>query len=89
LVRDRGVVLELCPTSNFLTQAVTSLREHPLKRLYEYGIRTTINTDDPGIFNTNLNREYRIAHEILGMSLNDLRTCARYADEARFKPAQG
>jgi len=86
LVRDRGIPLELCPTSNMLTGATPDLKQHPLKRLFEYGIRTTINTDDPGIFNTNLNREYRVAHQVLGLSLEELETCARYAYEARFTP---
>ena len=84
VVRDRGIALELCPTSNMLTGAVPDLKDHPFKKLFDYGIRTTLNTDDPGIFNTNLNREYRIAHEILGMSLEELETCARYAAEASF-----
>lgn len=84
VVRDRGIALELCPTSNMLTSAVPDLKDHPFKKLFEFGIRTTLNTDDPGIFNTNLNREYRIAHELLGMSLEDLETCARFAVEASF-----
>lgn len=86
IVRDRQVVLELCPTSNMLTQAYPDLNEHPLKRFFDYGILTTINTDDPGIFNTNLNREYRIAHQMLGMSLEDLEKCAQIAAEHSFIP---
>jgi adenosine deaminase len=86
LVRDRRVVLELCPTSNMLTQAYPNLNDHPLKRFFDFGILTTINTDDPGIFNTNLNREYRIAHQMLGMSLEDLESCAQIAAEHSFIP---
>lgn len=85
-VRERGVVLELCPTSNFLTNAVAHLKFHPLKRLFDFGIRTTINTDDPGIFNTNLNREYRVAREQIGLSQENLEKCAQYAAEASFIP---
>lgn len=86
VVRDRGIPLELCLTSNMLTTAVPDLKDHPLKKLFEYGILTTINTDDPGIFNTNLNREYRIAHQILGMTIEELTTCAQYAAENSFIP---
>lgn len=83
---ERGIVLELCPTSNMLTNAVPELKNHPLKNLFEAGVKVTVNTDDPGIFNTNLNREYRIVHEILGMPLADLEKCAQTAAEASFIP---
>jgi adenosine deaminase len=87
-IRDRGIVLELCPTSNMLTNAVPNLKEHPLKKLFDFGIKVSINTDDPGIFNTNLNREYRIAHQEMGMSLEDLETCAHTAAQASFIPLE-
>jgi adenosine deaminase len=85
-VKERGVVLELCPTSNMLTNAIPDLKDHPLKKLFDYGIAVTINTDDPGIFNTNLNREYRIAHQVLGMSFEDLDKCSQTAAERSFIP---
>jgi len=85
-VRERGVVLELCPTSNMLTNAIPQLVDHPLKKLFDAGIAVTVNTDDPGIFNTNLNREFRIAHEIIGLSMQDLETCAHTAAERSFIP---
>lgn len=85
-VRDRQIPLELCPTSNMLTNVVGDLKSHPLKRFYDFGILTTINTDDPGIFNTNLNREYRVAHQILGMSHAELEKCAQIAAERSFIP---
>ncbi len=83
-VHDRQIVLELCPTSNMLTNAIADLTTHPLRRFFERGLLTTINTDDPGIFNTNLNREYRIAHEMLGMTLDQLQKCAQIAAERSF-----
>src|SRR6185312_7340903 len=85
-VRDRGIVLELCPTSNMLTNAIPNLREHPLKKFIDFGIQATINTDDPGIFNTNMNREYRIAREMIGMTPADLDKCAQIAAERSFIP---
>ncbi len=85
-VKRRGIVLELCPTSNWLTNAVPDLSAHPLKKLLDFGILTTINTDDPGIFNTNLNREYRVASQIMGLTLEDLEFCAQIAAENSFIP---
>jgi adenosine deaminase len=84
LVRERGVTLEMCPWSNYLTSSVKRIEDHPLKRLFDEGVRVTINSDDPEVLDTNLNNEYRIAHEILGMSLEDIAVCNRYATEASF-----
>ena len=86
IVRERQIPLELCLTSNMLTQAVADLKDHPLKSFLDFGILTTINTDDPGIFNTNLNREYRIAHQIQGLSHAQLEACAQIAAERSFIP---
>ena len=86
LVKERGLTLEVNPWSNYLTNAVPRIEEHPLKRLFDLGVRVTINSDDPEVLETNLNNEYRIAHEILGMSFEDLAQCNRYACEASFVP---
>jgi adenosine deaminase len=85
-VKDQGIVLELCPTSNWLTQAVPQLSEHPFRRLMEFGIKTTINTDDPGIFNIDLNHEYRVLHETHGLTVAQLEKCADFAADASFIP---
>ena len=85
-IRDRGITLELCPTSNILTNAVAHLKFHPLKQFFDYGIRTTINTDDPGIFNTNLNREYRVTRQSIGLNQEELEKCSQFAAESSFIP---
>jgi adenosine deaminase len=86
LLKERDVTLEVNPWSNYLTNSVATIEEHPLKKLFELGVKVTINSDDPEVLETNLNNEYRIAHEILGMSLQDIATCNRYACEASFIP---
>ncbi len=86
LVKERGITLEVNPWSNYLTSSVRRIEDHPLKRLFDLGVRVTVNSDDPEVLETNLNNEYRIAHEVLGMSLDDLATCNRYAFEASFIP---
>jgi adenosine deaminase len=88
LVADRGIPLELCPTSNMLTNAVPDLKAHPLKLLFDAGVKTTINTDDPVIFNTNLNREYRVARDEMGMTHAQLERCAQIAAETSFIPLE-
>jgi adenosine deaminase len=86
LVKQRGVTLEVNPWSNYLTSAVSRIEDHPLKRLFDLGVRVTVNSDDPEVLETNLNNEYRIAHEVLGMSFEDLALCNKYACEASFIP---
>ncbi len=88
LVKERGVTLEMSPWSNYLTSSVSRIEDHPLKRLFDQGVRVTINSDDPEVLDTNLNNEYRIAHEILGLSLEDIAVCNRYAAEASFIPEE-
>jgi adenosine deaminase len=86
LVKQRGIVLEVNPWSNYLTSSVRRIEEHPLKRLVDLGVKVTINSDDPEVLETNLNNEYRIAHEILGMSMDEIAQCNRTAVQASFLP---
>ena len=70
LVRElagRGTVLDVCPLSNLRTGAVASLADHPLPRLVAAGVRCSISTDDPAMFDTDLTRDYEAA-ESLGVS---------------------
>jgi adenosine deaminase len=84
LVKQEGITLEVNPWSNYLTHSVERIEDHPLKRLFDLGVKVTINSDDPELLDTNLNNEYRIAHEILGMSLAEIAACNRFAVEASF-----
>jgi aminodeoxyfutalosine deaminase len=64
LVRElagRGTVLDVCPLSNLRTGAVPSLADHPLPRLAAAGVRCSISTDDPAMFDTDLGRDYEAA----------------------------
>ncbi|HEY2208474.1 MAG TPA: adenosine deaminase [Gaiellaceae bacterium] len=63
----RGTVLDVCPISNLRLGVVRSLEEHPLPQLVAAGIRCSISTDDPAIFDTDLTRDYEAAAS-LGVS---------------------
>jgi aminodeoxyfutalosine deaminase len=70
LVRElagRGTVLDVCPLSNLRTGAVASLHAHPLPQLVAAGVRCSISTDDPAMFDTDLSRDYEAAAS-LGLS---------------------
>lgn len=63
----RGTVLDVCPLSNLRTGVVRSLEEHPLPQLVSAGVRCSISTDDPAMFETDLTRDYEAAAS-LGVS---------------------
>jgi adenosine deaminase len=85
-LRERGVVLDVCPTSNLLTGAVAAWPEHPLRRLHEAGVPVTVNSDDPTFFDTTLTEEYRRAIALLGFSVDDLCATVQTAARAAFLP---
>lgn len=56
----RGVVLDVCPTSNLRTKVVATLADHPLSALVRAGVGCSISTDDPAMFGTDLGQEYEL-----------------------------
>jgi adenosine deaminase len=66
LVKERGVTLEVNPWSNFLTNSVQRIEEHPLRRLFEMGVKVTINSDDPELLETNFNWTLAISGRVTG-----------------------
>ena len=68
---DRGIMLEVCPTSNVLLRVVDDVDAHALPALRAAGVRVCLNTDDPGWFATDLVTELTIASEHLGVSRAD------------------
>ncbi len=86
MLRDRGVALEVCPTSNLQTGAVYSFSQHPLPDMLALGLRATLNTDDPSISDTTLTDEYRVAVTAMGISLSRIRQMVFHAVDAAFLP---
>jgi adenosine deaminase len=84
LVIDNDITLELCPTSNLLTGSIPAIEDHPLKRLIDAGVKTTINTDDPSLFAIDWNSEYALVKNSLGLTGADIDQCIENAKEASF-----
>lgn len=57
---DRGIVLDVCPTSNLRTKVVANLAGHPLPTLLRAGVDCSVSTDDPAMFGTDLGQEYSL-----------------------------
>lgn len=75
LVIERNVPLEVCPTSNWLTNAVPATAEHPIRRLFDAGVPLTINSDDPGLFGIDLCHEYQLLQNEHGFTQDDFDRC--------------
>jgi adenosine deaminase len=88
LIKERGVTLEVCPTSNVQTGATPTLPAHPLARLLRAGLKVTINTDDPQVSRIDLAHEYQVAAVELGMSEAEIIQTLHYAVDAAFAPPQ-
>jgi adenosine deaminase/aminodeoxyfutalosine deaminase len=88
-LRERQIPLEVCPTSNVCTKSVPSLAEHPLPALVAAGVPVSINSDDPPMFSTTLNREYAVAAELLDLDAAGLADLARSAVTMSFLDEAG
>lgn len=83
LVR-RGVTLEVCPSSNIAIGIYPSYEVHPLRKLWDAGVKITLGSDDPPFFHTTLEREYGITSEKFGFSDVELLQITRNAIDAAF-----
>ncbi|MBS0470596.1 MAG: adenosine deaminase [Proteobacteria bacterium] len=71
------MTLTVCPLSNLKLCVVTDLKQHPLKRMLDLGLRATVNSDDPAYFGGYLNDNYNAVAEALDLSHDDLVTLAK------------
>jgi adenosine deaminase len=86
-LRDNGIPLEVCLTSNLKTGAVPNLGAHPLPDLIGAGLVVTLNSDDPTMFGSPLSDEYELASQEFGLDDADLAAIALAGVEASFAPA--
>ncbi len=87
LLTERGVTLDICPSSNVKLRVAPSMREHPIRPLFDAGIRCTISTDDPIIFGNTLSGEYLALAKELGFTRQELARLARCGFETALLPA--
>lgn len=82
----RGTTLEVCITSNVQCRTRPSYTLHPIKQLFDMGVRVTLNTDNPVIAGVTLDDEYRHAINDCGFALDDIIRMNIYSAEASFLP---
>ena len=71
-LRDRGIPLEVCVTSNLATGVVKRIEDHPLRRLYDAGVPIVLGSDDPAMFGCTLVDEFRLAARQFGFTEEEL-----------------
>lgn len=78
-LKKRGIPLEINPTSNICLHVYEDFESHPFRKLDEFGLTVTVNSDDPPLFNTTLTREYEVLAEHFGYDRAGLARIARNA----------
>ena len=84
LLKENGIFLEMCPTSNRQTFAIENMDEYPFIDYLNMGIRVTLNTDDPAIEGTTLADEFRYMEEKFGLTAEQERIILANSVDAAF-----
>lgn len=83
IIRDK-ITLEVCPISNLHTKLAKDVYSHPIRRLFDMGVRVTVNTDNMTVSDTTLDREYAFLKKYYGFTDAELARMNEYAKEAAF-----
>jgi adenosine deaminase len=85
-LKKEHIHLEVCPTSNYQTNAVDTYAGHPIAKLYDAGLSLSVNSDDRTLCSINLTREYEKLHDIFGWDETHFLQCNVNAIRAAFLP---
>jgi len=84
LLKEKNIALEVCPNSNIDVGIYSNYKDHPVKKLYDYGIKVTIGSNCRTVSNITLTTEYQNLYRYLGFSLEDFVKMNEYAIDASF-----
>ncbi len=87
-LKQKHILLEMCPTSNIQTKAVKNIDEHPFWKMYQAGVRISINTDNRTVSYTNLEKEYQLLSQHFPVTYLDFCQMNEMAMEASFQPEE-
>lgn len=68
----RDIALTVCPLSNTALQVIDDLKNHPLKKMMNLGLKTTVNSDDPAYFGGQINKNFVEIQKALDLSKHDI-----------------
>lgn len=83
-MEENGIVLEMCPNSNRQTKAVKDMKNYPFRKYLEMGVKVTVNTDDPAICRTTLQKEFEFLRKNYGLTKAEEKTLLLNAIDAAF-----
>jgi len=84
LIKEKDILLEICPTSNIQTNAIDYYENHPIYKFYKDNIKVCINTDNKTVSNINLNQEYDKLKKYFNLNENDFKQMNLYAIDYAF-----
>lgn len=72
LIKSKDILLEVCPNSNLDTRNARDYSHHPIKKLYDMGVKVSVNTDNRTVSNITLTEEYASLMNYLNFTIDDL-----------------
>ena len=82
-LQETQLPLEVSPTSNYNLGIIEQGKMHPIREMVDKGLLCTVNTDDPAMFSTSLNKEYDLLHS-QGFSIEEIYQLNKNAVNASF-----
>lgn len=84
LAKERGIIFNVCPSSNVALGYAKSFSEHPIKKMVEFGLKVTIGTDDILMFGSDINDEYRLLFEAGTLSADQLNEIRKFGNSLKI-----
>jgi adenosine deaminase len=84
IVKEKQIVLEMCPTSNVQTKAVNQFSDHPIYDFHRDGIKVTVNTDNRTVSDTTMAKECDLVSNEFAMSCEEYKQIYMNSVQASF-----
>lgn len=84
IVKNKDIVLEMCPTSNVQTKAVDEIKNHPIYDFHKDNLLVTLNTDNRTVSNTTLSNEFKVVHNEFNIACEDYKNIYYNSVDASF-----
>lgn len=88
LLREEGIVLDICLSRALCLNQVASYKDYPLRRIYDDNVKVVISSEMPGFYKSSLVDEYLAVVEHCGFTLEELEELALNAVAASFLPGE-
>lgn len=81
---DNNITLEVCVSSNLQTKVVDSVENHPVRQLFDKGVRIAISSDNMTVSDTNIINEFNLLKTHLNFTDHEINQIRQYTEEASF-----